>query len=208
MIVTYLLLAAIPASLFSAATAHPPAALPASLDTRAPQKQVSPDGTCGAQPGGEYFCPFDQRCCSGHGYCGSGDDYCLTSLGCQPDYAAPGSNACYAPRDGVTVSPDNTCGKTGDGVYGYRCPADSLICCSQYTYVHKSAKVGAAIVGPTEPSANPVTPPNLHRELASPGWPARGGYCRFAGTQVSMSFDISLGELVGAYTDGIIIHDV
>ncbi|KAH6648041.1 hypothetical protein BKA67DRAFT_694988 [Truncatella angustata] len=94
---------------------------------------VSPDRTCGVQSIGGYFCPFDTPCCSGSGFCGSGDAYCLTSTGCQADYVAPGSKACYAPTDKVTITPDNTCGKTGANEFGYHC-GSSLNCCSGYGY--------------------------------------------------------------------------
>lgn len=100
--------------------------------------QRSPDGTCGLVGAGNnngYNCLSDQPCCSASGYCGSGDSYCLTSTGCQSPYSyqanaeTPSLPACYAPVDGQTLSPDNTCGKNGAGVFGYRCH-EPLRCCS------------------------------------------------------------------------------
>ncbi|KAK3317169.1 carbohydrate-binding module family 18 protein [Cercophora scortea] len=108
-------------------------ALPSSLANHLRPREIipSPDLTCGVRPGGTYSCPSHAPCCSVSGYCGAGDSYCLTSLGCQTKYAAPaGVASCYAPVDGVTVTPDNMCGTTGAGVYGYRCPSTGLNCCS------------------------------------------------------------------------------
>ncbi|KAK4034656.1 hypothetical protein C8A01DRAFT_18569 [Parachaetomium inaequale] len=100
-----------------------------------PRQRVtpSPDNTCGPQANGTYVCPLVTPCCSSSGYCGAGDQYCLTSLGCQAGFSNTfaGGN-CYAPTDKETRSPDGTCGKTGVGEHGYRCPVEggSRLCCS------------------------------------------------------------------------------
>lgn len=95
---------------------------------------VSPNKTCGLVLAGNrlgYTCPSDAACCSQYGYCGSTDAFCLTSAGCQTRYSNS-SGACYAPRPGVTVSIDGTCGSTAAGKDGYRCPANATAtsCCS------------------------------------------------------------------------------
>ncbi|KAH8883773.1 hypothetical protein GQ53DRAFT_607984, partial [Thozetella sp. PMI_491] len=95
-------------------------------------RTVSPDNTCGIQNSGlnnGYTCPSELPCCGQYGFCGAGDAYCLTSTGCQTGYSYM-SGSCYAPTDGATISPDNTCGKTGAGVYGYRCNPSNTRCCS------------------------------------------------------------------------------
>ncbi|KAK0714539.1 hypothetical protein B0H67DRAFT_459498, partial [Lasiosphaeris hirsuta] len=94
---------------------------------------VSPNRTCGLLQGGANLgltCPGEFACCSGYGYCGTGDDFCLTTGGCQARYSNT-SAACVAPRSGVTVSIDGTCGAAGAGKAGYRCPGNaSVSCCS------------------------------------------------------------------------------
>jgi hypothetical protein len=94
---------------------------------------VSPDGSCGQTgPGGSesaYTCPSSNQCCSSYGYCGKTTDYCLTTVGCQPDYSNS-TAACTVPVPGETVSPDGTCGTTGFGQYGYVCPQTGYTCCS------------------------------------------------------------------------------
>ncbi|KAK3682958.1 hypothetical protein B0T22DRAFT_386246, partial [Podospora appendiculata] len=122
-----------PYLLFPFALLHGAIALPSSEPSQLLPRQImpSPDLTCGVRTGGTYSCPSHAPCCSMSGYCGTGDSYCLTSLGCQAKYSAPGGVAsCYAPVDKVTITPDNTCGTTGAGVYGYRCPSTSFNCCS------------------------------------------------------------------------------
>ncbi|KAI1076908.1 carbohydrate-binding module family 18 protein [Whalleya microplaca] len=94
---------------------------------------VSPDGSCGIEGGGAdngYTCPEEIACCSQNGYCGSTDEFCLTSMGCQGDFSNA-TAACTEPVDGTTISPDGTCGSEGAGVYGYKCPAEGEgTCCS------------------------------------------------------------------------------
>lgn len=119
----------LPSPALSAALVGPgPAAAAA-----AARRDVSPDKTCGLAGAGAnrgYTCPGDAACCSRHGYCGTGDAFCLTTAGCQARYSNSTSAACYASRSGVTVSPDGTCGTAGAGTSGYRCPAAGLSCCS------------------------------------------------------------------------------
>lgn len=47
----------------------------------------------------------------------------------------PGS--CIAAVDGKSVSPYGTCGRTGTGANGYRCPENGLWCCSLYGFCWK-----------------------------------------------------------------------
>jgi hypothetical protein len=98
----------------------------ATLEARA----VSPNKTCGASNSG-YTCPSDAACCSQYGYCGATDAFCLTTAGCQTRYSNS-SSACYAPKPGVSISIDGTCGSTGAGKNGYRCPGNATVtsCCS------------------------------------------------------------------------------
>ncbi|KAK4110293.1 carbohydrate-binding module family 18 protein [Canariomyces notabilis] len=99
-------------------------------------REVSPNKTCGlVEAGGNrgYTCPSDASCCSRYGYCGTGDIFCLTTAGCQSRYSNS-SAACVAPRNGTTVSIDGTCGMTGAGRNGYRCPANGTTCCSAAGY--------------------------------------------------------------------------
>ncbi|XXG95309.1 hypothetical protein Hte_001570 [Hypoxylon texense] len=89
---------------------------------------VSPDETCGEENG--YTCPGEIKCCSVNGFCGSTDEYCLTTAGCQSEFSNS-TSACTEPVDGVSISPDGTCGSEGAGEYGYRCPTeDGNSCCS------------------------------------------------------------------------------
>ncbi|KAK3324485.1 hypothetical protein B0T19DRAFT_402715 [Cercophora scortea] len=85
------------------------------LDTRA-VGVVSPNFTCGTANSG-YTCPSEAACCSQFGYCGKGDEFCLNSpgVGCQTKFSNA-TNSCYAPKSGVTISVDGTCGTTGVGV--------------------------------------------------------------------------------------------
>jgi hypothetical protein len=107
------------------AVIHPPTPFQG-LHSRA----VSPDKTCGASNSG-YTCPRDAACCSQYGYCGATDAFCLTTAGCQARYSNS-SSACHAPRSGVSLSVDGTCGNEGAGENGYRCPgnATAVSCCS------------------------------------------------------------------------------
>ncbi|KAI0133892.1 hypothetical protein BJ170DRAFT_590895 [Xylariales sp. AK1849] len=66
----------------------------------------SPDMACGVQACGTYHRPSQAPCCSSSGYCGTGDGFCLTSLGCQSRYAPPGVDSCYVPEDKVMVVAD------------------------------------------------------------------------------------------------------
>ena len=90
-------------------------------------RTISPDNTCGKNGTGGgadgYSCPTSLPCCSAHGFCGSTNEYCLTTVGCQ---AAFGNCTALSPG---TISPDETCGITGAGTAGYTCSADSP-CCS------------------------------------------------------------------------------
>ncbi|KAI1388098.1 amidohydrolase family-domain-containing protein [Hypoxylon trugodes] len=98
--------------------------------------EVSPDETCGVDKAGNkkgYTCPGTIKCCSASGYCGATDEYCLTTAGCQDKYSnATGS--CIKPVDGVSISPDGTCGSEGAGKYGYHCPTEGGTCCSVALY--------------------------------------------------------------------------
>jgi hypothetical protein len=90
-------------------------------------RTVSPDNTCGENGTGGgadgYTCPSTLPCCSINGFCGSTNEYCLTTAGCQSAFGN-----CTAPSVG-TISPDETCGITGAGTVGYTCDAASP-CCS------------------------------------------------------------------------------
>ncbi|KAH8880598.1 hypothetical protein GQ53DRAFT_755017 [Thozetella sp. PMI_491] len=121
--------------LLSVALAMVPAPLPVLLprDTDL-VGAVSPNLTCGTKDAGgspnAYTCPTTAPCCSAHGFCGTGDSYCVNTAGCQASFSATAAS-CYAPKDGVTISPDGTCGKTGAGSNGYRCDQNSTnMCCS------------------------------------------------------------------------------
>lgn len=123
-------------------------------------RAVSPDNSCGKTGNGgsskAYTCPTNLPCCSVNGWCGSTDAYCLPANGCQTGFGtckgttssskAPAAassskasaSASKAPASSpsstavaVNVSPDNSCGKTGNGgsAAGYSCPTD-LPCCS------------------------------------------------------------------------------
>ena len=108
-----------------------PPASELTLDTRA-ALVPSPNKTCGVTGAGAnngYTCLGDSACCSQFGYCGTGDSFCLTSAGCQTRYSNT-TTACAAPRSGVTVTQDGTCGSTGAGKVGYRCAATGNNCCS------------------------------------------------------------------------------
>ncbi|KAI0377341.1 amidohydrolase family-domain-containing protein [Hypomontagnella monticulosa] len=90
---------------------------------------VSPDETCGLTKAGNnkgYTCPGEKKCCSSNGYCGSTDEYCLTTVGCQTKYSNA-TAACVAPVAGKTISPDGTCGSAGAGKYGYVCPSSGAM---------------------------------------------------------------------------------
>ncbi|KAH6719154.1 carbohydrate esterase family 4 protein [Leptodontidium sp. MPI-SDFR-AT-0119] len=93
-----------------------------------PSRAISPDNTCGRNGTGggadAYTCPPDLPCCSVNGFCGSTNAYCLTTAGCQSNFGN-----CTAPTAG-TITPDETCGISGAGVYGYTCSSASP-CCSR-----------------------------------------------------------------------------
>jgi hypothetical protein len=102
---------------------------PAHIEGRA----VSPNKTCGITGAGlnnGYTCPGSDACCSQYGFCGTGDSFCLTSAGCQANYSNNTRTSCTAPRSGTTISVDGTCGTTGAGKAGYRCPTTGATCCS------------------------------------------------------------------------------
>jgi hypothetical protein len=53
---------------------------------------VSTNGRCGAEGSGTTCSGSTYgRCCSDYGWCGSGDDFCLPSYGCRPDFGSCGS---------------------------------------------------------------------------------------------------------------------
>ncbi|KAK8050038.1 chitin deacetylase [Apiospora phragmitis] len=91
------------------------------------KREVSPDMTCGNTEAGTkgYTCP-DNLCCSSHGYCGTGNDYCGADVGCQPKFGA----ACTAGTGGGdSGSGSGLCGpKNGNAVCG------STECCSAEGY--------------------------------------------------------------------------
>ncbi|KAK3939039.1 carbohydrate-binding module family 18 protein [Diplogelasinospora grovesii] len=132
------MLALIPALLLLPAVAlagvlHPPNV--PELETRA-EGAVSPNKTCGMVLAGANqgaTCPGEVACCSQYGYCGTGDVYCLTTGGCQTRYSNT-SASCYAPKSGSTISIDGTCGTTGAGKAGYKCPTTGATCCSVAGY--------------------------------------------------------------------------
>ncbi|KAK4461215.1 carbohydrate-binding module family 18 protein [Cladorrhinum samala] len=114
---------------------------------------VSPNKTCGLLLAGSnngYTCPGDAACCSQYGYCGTGDNFCLTPapVGCQSRYSNS-TAACYAPKNGTTVSVDGTCGNAGAGKNGYKCPASGSpgSCCSASGYCGSTAEHCAAASG-------------------------------------------------------------
>ncbi|OTA56641.1 carbohydrate-binding module family 18 protein [Hypoxylon sp. EC38] len=94
--------------------------------------EVSPDQTCGVAKAGNnkgYTCPIEIKCCGGSGYCGASDAHCLTTVGCQDKYSNV-TGSCTKPIDGVSISPDGTCGFAGVGKHGYKCPSEHSQCCS------------------------------------------------------------------------------
>ncbi|KZL73473.1 chitin deacetylase [Colletotrichum tofieldiae] len=97
-------------------------------------RDVSPDNTCGTTGNGgnpsAYTCPTDLPCCSINGWCGSTDDYCLTSNGCQT-----GFGTCQQDGSPPTGSGDD--GNSGTGLCGpdngnASCAANE--CCSAAGY--------------------------------------------------------------------------
>ena len=125
----------LPGLALSAAVVAPPAPVSdvMTIPNLLAERAVSPNKTCGnSGPGGStqgWTCPSDAACCSVYGYCGTGDEFCLTTGGCQTRFSNS-SSACQAPRSGVTVSIDGTCGSVGVGKAGYRCPGTIATCCS------------------------------------------------------------------------------
>ncbi|XXQ36796.1 NodB homology domain-containing protein [Plasmodiophora brassicae] len=83
-----------------------------------------PDNRCGPWVSGAG-CP-PGSCCSPHGWCGTGSDYCNDESMCTPDRVA---TACWAPP-----RPDNRCG-TAVGNAGCR-PGQ---CCSRYGWCGSSS---------------------------------------------------------------------
>lgn len=93
---------------------------------------MSPDKTCGTTGAGEdkgYTCLESDACCSSYGYCGTGDEFCLTTAGCQSEFSNS-TSACTEPVPGKSISVDGTCGITDAGSVGYVCPANQTSCCS------------------------------------------------------------------------------
>jgi len=109
-------------------------ALPSAPDPLLLTRAVAPpNGTCGLLLAGANAgntCPGETACCSSYGYCGTNDQFCLTTAGCQSRYSNS-SSACHAPRSGVSITIDGTCGSVGAGKQGYRCSANATVgCCS------------------------------------------------------------------------------
>ncbi|KAK9463832.1 glyoxal oxidase N-terminus-domain-containing protein [Lipomyces oligophaga] len=96
-------------------------------DTTTTSSNVTVDGTCGSDYGGTVCGDWYQgNCCSVHGYCGNGTDYCGT--GCQ-------SGDCIDDDDSGSdsnVTVDGTCGSD----YGGTVCGDWYLgnCCSSYGY--------------------------------------------------------------------------
>lgn len=71
---------------------------------------VSPDNTCGITgTGGStagYKCPTELACCSANGFCGSTEEYCSSSNGCQSTF---GSCDVASADEPGTINPE-TCG--------------------------------------------------------------------------------------------------
>ena len=68
------------------------------------------DGRCGrdfiSESHGETKCAVGE-CCSSHGWCGAGEEYCSVSLGCQ--------SGCSKPDEGASAKIDHgEGGETGD----------------------------------------------------------------------------------------------
>jgi len=112
--------------------------------------------TCGlannglmCDPNGDYG-----PCCSASGMCGSGDDYCLPSSGCQ--------NGCEI----VSETPPSSCGDGFCDVRGetcYSCPDDCGVC--NLTYIDNCVGDGHIALtfddGPTDYSNNLLTQANM-----------------------------------------------
>jgi len=81
-------------------------------------EKISTNGKCGKEDG---KCPND-KCCSKYGWCGTKEEYCSISKGCQSEFGK-----C---NDGSTTTdiPISTNDKCGEG-YG-KCPNNK--CCSKY----------------------------------------------------------------------------
>lgn len=99
-------------------------------------RATSPDETCGVNgtnggggPNG-YTCPSTLPCCSKNGFCGTTDDYCLSSNGCQSQFGNCTSGDTV--NGTKVVSIDETCGVTFAGTKGYTCPTGE--CCSKNGY--------------------------------------------------------------------------
>ncbi|KAJ3050117.1 hypothetical protein HK097_008908, partial [Rhizophlyctis rosea] len=82
--------------------------------------------TCGGGSRGNGLCPLDGLCCSQHGYCGTGTEYCSVT-------ATRITGTVTTTRTSTTTSVSNggTCGGgvTGNGL----CPQAGM-CCSQHGY--------------------------------------------------------------------------
>ncbi|KAH8663161.1 carbohydrate esterase family 4 protein [Tricladium varicosporioides] len=109
------------------------------------ERAVSPDNTCGTNGTGGgadgYTCPSALPCCSVNGFCGSTDAYCLASNGCQLAFGN-----CTTSVAAGTVSPDETCGKTGAGTAGYTCSSTSP-CCSANGWCGSTSDYCSATAG-------------------------------------------------------------
>ncbi|KAF2690172.1 carbohydrate-binding module family 18 protein [Lentithecium fluviatile CBS 122367] len=106
----------------SSASTPSPSSTPTSLP-------VSKDGNCGSSSGQTCLGSSFGNCCSRYGYCGSTNEYCLVTEGCQRGFgtcssASPISSS--ARPTPTKISPDGTCG----GANGYSCTPGN--CCSQH----------------------------------------------------------------------------
>ncbi|KAK2045872.1 chitin deacetylase [Colletotrichum somersetense] len=96
---------------------------------------VSPDNTCGTAGNGgnpsAYTCPTDLPCCSVNGWCGSADEYCLTSNGCQSGFGTCDQDGSLPNVSGDDNSTSST-GLCGPDNGGTSCAANE--CCSAAGY--------------------------------------------------------------------------
>jgi len=88
---------------------------------------TSTNGRCGKDY--DYSsCPSSQ-CCSKYGYCGTSDEHCLASKGCQSEFGKCTSSTTTTTKKSSATSTNGRCGKD----YGYSsCPSGQ--CCSKYSY--------------------------------------------------------------------------
>jgi len=82
-------------------------------------EKISTNGKCGKEDG---KCP-DDKCCSKYGWCGTKDEYCSISKGCQSEFGKCNNNSTTTTE--IPISTNDRCGKE----YG-KCPNNK--CCSKY----------------------------------------------------------------------------